>query len=353
VIGSLVDLRWTPVTDLDLSHYVIRHTSDTTSPTFSEGIIVAKKVAKPANTITLPAMTGTYMIKAVDVLGIESETSTKSAVILNRINNDLNVVTTSTQNPNFTGTKDKTHVVTRDSVNVLEIELGEFFDEATGNFDDATGLFDDGGDAVPRNQGTYDFATIDLGAIYDSIVTFSTTLTRFDSETFFDSQPNNFDDREGLFDGNYTEQNDTNVEYLISTSTDNVTYTGFRTYVTGEYKARYIKLRVKLTTDSNTATPSISALSATVDMPDRTLAESDISSGTASGGKVITFSPAFKELQGLGISAQNLNSGEHYEISSKSATGFTIKFIQGSGSTNVIDRQFDYVAKGYGYVESS
>ena len=351
VIGSLVDLRWTPVTDLDLSHYVIRHTSDTSSATFSEGIIVAKKVAKPANTITLPAMTGTYMIKAVDVLGIESETSAKSAVILNRINNDLNVVTTSTQNPNFTGTKDKLHVVERDSENRLEITLGEYFDDATGNFDDATGNFDDGGSAVARNQGTYDFATIDLGAIYDSIVTFSTTLTRFDTETFFDSQPNNFDDREGLFDGNYTEQNDTNVEYLISTSTDNSTYTGFRTYVTGEYKARYIKLRVKLTTDSNTATPSISALSATVDMPDRSVAESDITSGTASGGKAVTFSPAFKELQGLGISAQSLATGDFYELTSKSATGFTIKFKNSSGS--VVSRDFDYVAKGYGYVESS
>tara|TARA_R100001443_G_scaffold19422_3_gene30995 strand:+ start:12094 stop:15009 length:2916 start_codon:yes stop_codon:yes gene_type:complete len=351
VIGSLVDLRWTPVTDLDLSHYVIRHTSDTTNPTFSEGVILAKKVGKPANTITLPAMTGTYMIKAVDVLGIESENSTKSGVILNRINNDLNVVATSTQNPNFTGTKDKLLVVTRDSVNKLEIELGEFFDEATGNFDDATGNFDDGGDAVPRNQGTYDFPTIDLGDIYNSIVTFSTTHTRFDTESFFDSQPNNFDDREGLFDGNYEEQNDTNIEYLISTSTDNSTYTGFRTYVIGEYKARFIKLRVKLTTDSNTATPSVSVLSATVDMPDRSLAESDITSGTASSGKAVTFSPAFKELQGLGISAQSLATGDFYELTSKSATGFTIKFKNSSGS--VVSRDFDYVAKGFGRVESS
>ena len=182
-------------------------------------------------------------------------------------------------------------------------------------------------------------------------VTFSTTHTRHDSETFFDSQPNNFDDREGLFNGNYEEQNDTNIEYLISTSTDNSTYTGFRTYVLGEYKARYIKLRVKLTTDSSTATPSISALSATIDMPDRSVAESDITSGTSSSGKAVTFSPAFKELQGLGISAQSLATGDFYELTSKSATGFTIKFKNSSGT--VVSRDFDYVAKGYGYLESS
>ena len=142
-----------------------------------------------------------------------------------------------------------------------------------------------------------------------------------------------------------------NVQYLISTSTDNSTYTDYRNYVIGEYKARYIKLRVKLTTDTATATPSISALSATIDMPDRSVAESDITSGTASGGKAVTFSPAFKELQGLGISAQSLATGDFYELTSKSETGFTIKFKNSSGS--VVSRDFDYVAKGYGYVESS
>ena len=58
-----------------------------------------------------------------------------------------------------------------------------------------------------------------------------------------------------------------------------------------------------------------------------------------------------KELQGLGISAQSLATGDFYELTSKSATGFTIKFKNSSGS--VVDRSYDYVAKGYGYVESA
>ena len=119
----------------------------------------------------------------------------------------------------------------------------------------------------------------------------------------------------------------------------------------GDYTASHIKLRVKLTCDIDTATPAIYELSASVDMPDRTTAEDDVASGTASSGKVITFSPAFKELQGLGISAQSLATGDFYELTSKSATGFTIKFKNSSGS--VVSRSFDYVAKGYGYVESA
>jgi len=86
-------------------------------------------------------------------------------------------------------------------------------------------------------------------------------------------------------------------------------------------------------------------------MPDRTAAVDDIASGTDSGGKAVTFVPAFKSLEGLGISADNLATGDFYEISSKSATGFTIKFKNSSGT--VVDRTFGYVAKGFGFVESS
>jgi len=81
------------------------------------------------------------------------------------------------------------------------------------------------------------------------------------------------------------------------------------------------------------------------------VAENDISAGT--GGKVVTFSPAFKELQGLGIEVDDLDQNNHYLVTSKSATGFTINFYQGSGTGNPITADFSYVAKGYGYVESA
>ena len=351
VIGDVVALNWTPVSDLDLSHYVVRHTPLTTTTKFEEGIIVAKKVAKPANTVLLPAKTGTYMIKAIDVLGLESENSAKSVIILDRIREDFNVVATSTESPSFSGTKDQVEVVTRDSTNFLEIVEGELFDSGVGNFDDNSGLFDDGGETAFNLDGTYDFPTFDLGGIYNSRVTFTCKFNRFDTASLFDSTDGLFDSQTGNFEGGYTEHNDVNVELQISTSNDNSTYTAYRTYVLGDYKARYIKLRALLTTTNQTASPAIYELSATVDMPDRTVAEDNISAGT--GGKVVTFSPAFKELQGLGIEVDDLDQNNHYVITSKSATGFTINFYQGSGTGNPITADFSYVAKGYGYVESA
>ena len=64
--------------------------------------------------------------------------------------------------------------------------------------------------------------------------------------------------------------------------------------------------------------------------------------------KSITFSPAYKELSGIGITAQNLSSGDYYAITSKSATGFTIQFFNSSNAG--VNRTFDYVAKGFGEV---
>ena len=355
VVGDIVHLNWTPVTDLDLSHYIIRHTPLTSNQKFEEGLIVAKKIGKPANVITLPAQTGTYMIKAIDVLGIESVNSSKTGIIKNAISRDFNAVASSTQSPNYTGGTMGTdlEVVTRDGVKYLQLIEGVLFDDASGNFDDMTGNFDSGGTATFNSEGVYDFPIFDLGGIYNSRINFTCKYNRFDTASLFDSILGLFDSQTGDFEGGYTEHNDVNVELLIATSTDGTNYNDYRTYILGDYRASHIKLRVKLTCDIDTATPSIYELSATVDMPDRTTGEENIASGTASGGKAVTFSPAFKELQALGISLQNLDQNEHYVISNKSATGFTITIYQGSGTSNVVDRSFDYVAKGYGYVESA
>ena len=352
IINGQAELSWTPVPDLDLSHYVIRHTPDTASPTFEEGMILAQKVSKPASTISLPARNGTYMIKAIDVLGISSLSSTKSVVILNQIDYNFNVVETSTQSPNFTaGTKNEVEVFTRDGVNYLQLLTGELFDDASGLFDAQSGNFDDGGDTANNIEGYYDFPVFDVGGIYTSRVTVNCAFTRYDPTTLFDSFGGNFDSREGLFDGSYSEFDDVNVQMRIALSNDNSTYTDYRNYILGDYKARYIKLRAVLTTTTITSAPAITALSATVDMPDRTYGQGTISSTTASGGKAITYSPAFKSVQALGISASNLATGDYYAITSKSATGFTVTFRNSGGS--VVDRTFDYVAKGYGNLESS
>ncbi len=343
IINTEAHLSWTPVTDLDLSHYHIRHARETTGATYANAVDLIAKVSRPANTAIVPAMTGTYFIKAVDKLGNASLNATSKLAIIEDIKN-LNAVATTTQHPNFTGTKVNTAVVD----NKLQLDTSISFDSVTGNFDDASGLFDGGGGNI-ASSGTYEFDNyVDLGAVYTSRVTANVNVVRTDYVNLFDDVQGNFDDRTGNFDGDVQAFDDTNVELLVATTEDDPsgspTYTDFRKFFVGDYKARAYKFKVNMTSSDAEATHQITSLSVTIDMPDRVVSETDISSGV--GSKAITFSPSFKALQGVGISASNLTSGDYYAITSKSASGFTITFYDSGDS--VVDRTFDYVAKGYG-----
>ena len=347
IIGTEAHLGWPPVSDLDLSHYRIRHAKETSGATYANSIDIADKVSRPANTVIVPAMTGTYFIKAVDKVGNSSENAVSNVAIIESIKG-LNLVETSTQSPNFTGTK--TNMVVVDG-NLLQLGTANLFDDVAGNFDDAGGLFD-GGVGNVASSGTYEFDThIDLGGVFTSRVTANMNVARISFVDSFDDASGNFDDRSGLFDGDPQQFDDTNTELLVATTegdptASDITYTDFRKFFVGDYKARAFKFKLQMTSQKGTATQQVSALSVTVDMPDRVIAERDVVSGTSTSGKTITYAPAFKVLQGVGISASNLASGDFYAITNKSETGFTIEFFNSSSAT--VSRTFDYVARGYG-----
>jgi hypothetical protein len=347
IVDTEAHLSWTPVPDLDLSHYIIRHSPLTSGAIFSNAITLIDKVSRPANTVTVPAMTGTYFIRSVDKIGLKSLNATSNVTLINNVKN-LNLVASSTQDPDFTGTK--TDVIVVDDALILETAL---FDSVSGDFDDGLGNFD-GGAGTVLSSGTYDFDTyIDTGGIYSSRITARVIMERQDYVNLFDDASGNFDAREGLFDGANDTFGDVNVQLQIAkTDGDPVsgTYSNFQKFNVGDYTGRAFKFRAVLLSEDVTASPKVTGLSVQVDMPERVYSQKDISSGTDTNGKVITFSPAFKEIQGVGISASNLASGDYYAITSKSATGFTIEFFNSSNTT--IDRTFDYVVRGYGELAS-
>jgi len=284
-------------------------------------------------------------VRSVDKLGLASANATSNVTLIDDIK-DLNLVATSTQHPSFTGTK--TDVYDIGSALVLDTAL---FDDVTGDFDDAVGKFDGGGGTV-SSEGTYDFDTyIDTGGVYTSRITATVLSERLDYVDLFDDAAGLFDDREGFFDGDNATFGDVNVELQIARTRDDPTtgsptYTAFQKFNVGDYIGRGFKFRAVLKSADLTATPKVTQLSVTVDMPDRVYSEKDIDSGTDTNGKAVTFTPAFKEISGIGISASNLTSGDYYVITNKSATGFTIEFFNSSDAT--VDRTFDYVVRGYG-----
>lgn len=350
VAGTLV-LTWTPVGDLDLSHYRLRYSSSTSGATYQNAINLTDKIPRPGTSAIVPARQGTYFIKAVDKLGLASQNPATIVVLTNVAGvENLNLVQTVTEDPDFDGVKDD--VVEIDADNHLILDTSINFDSGTGNFDDATGLFDGGGGFVDL-EGFYYFAnSVDLNAKYTSRLTASIESTRLDYVNTFDDATGLFDAREGEFDGDVNAFDNTDVELQVRTTDDDPagapTWSSWTPFVVGDYTARAFEFRIRMTTTDTQATPVVTGLSVSVDMPDRVVSGEDVASGA--GAKAITFLPAFAAAPAIGITAQNLSTGDYYEITSKSASGFTITFKNSSGTA--VDRTFDYVAKGYGREET-
>lgn len=346
IIGTQAYLSWTPVGDLDLAYYRIRHSRLTTGATYSDAIDIIDKVARPANTAVVPAMTGTYFIKAYDKLGYASILPTESVAIINDISG-LNVIETITESPAFLGQKVECSV--GDDGLVLDTSVD--FDAVSGLFDDVDGEFDGGG-GTTSTEGTYYFENyLDLGNVYTSRITAIVDVGRIDYVNTFDAREGDFDAATGEFDGDPDAFDDTNVELWVSTTDDDpnsspATWTAYRKFFVGDYKARGFRFKAVLTSIDEGASPILKNLTINVDMPDRVIGGDDLISGTGAGGYSVTFAPSFKVVPSIGIMAQNLQQGDFYEIPTKSASGFTIRF-KNSGGT-VVSRTFDYVAKGYG-----
>jgi hypothetical protein len=339
IIGGDAHLSWQQITDLDLAYYQIRFSTLTTGASWGNSVSLVEKVARPATSITVPARVGSYLIKAVDKNGNFSSNETVIATNVLAIGN-YNAVASQTESPTFSGTK--TNVIVSDGT--LRLDSSELFDSAIGNFDSGTSFFDSGVTAFDLySEGTYLFSNpIDIGAVYTSRVTASITQTSDNLDDLFDARTGNFDDTGSNFDGDTPANCNAHIE--ISLSNDNITYTSFRNFVVGDYTARYYKFKVTLRSLDLSSTPVISALSVSIDMPDRIFSGNDIVSGTGTYTVVFTL-PFYSNSYAVGITAQGMNTGDFFTISNKTVNGFDVAFKNSSNSG--VTKTFDYLSKGY------
>lgn len=346
-IDGDAQLTWTANTEVDLAGYQVRFSTVTSpTPAWSAAIDVVF-VAKPATSKSVPAMIGTYLIKAQDYRGNRSTVATAISSTVAAVRR-LNVIQTITESTAFAGTKSDTVTTTEGT---LILGTSALFDSGTGNFDDAAGLFD-GGQGTIATSGTYTFGVsgvgyFDLGAVYTSRVTIAIVSSSEEQVNTFDGAVGDFDDHPGLFDG----ENPDNVSVYceIATTNDNPggspTWSGWRPFFVGDYRCRAMKFRLTLTSEQGTMTPVVSALSVVVDMEDRDLAVAGVSA--AAGGQAVTFASAFKAVPAVGITGRDMATGDYWNFTvAPTVSGFTIRFYN-SGGTGVA-RTFDYHARGYG-----
>ena len=79
-------------------------------------------------------------------------------------------------------------------------------------------------------------------------------------------------------------------------------------------------------------------------MQDRIFSGNDITSGTST--KTVTFTTPFKTTSyAVGITGENMATGDFFTVSNKTVNGFDVLFKNSSGTN--ISRTFDFIAKGF------
>lgn len=343
VVGDMAHLRWTPVDDIDLSHYCVRHSAQTSGAEWSNAIDIAPYVPLDASTWALPALAGSYLIKAVDVGGRVSAEAAKAQSPVGALQGYNAVLAIDEGEDGFTGEKTNLARIS----GAIRLDGLDQFDEI-GDLDALLSL--DTGYSGLRSEGSYLFANIyDLGEVYTSRVTATIAVQGLDMSTSVDQ----------WVDVDVSESWDLSVDpaawsarLQISTTGDDPAiedaWSPWADFTVGDYAARAVRFRLLLQGSGGTITPVVDMLRINIDMPDRY--ESATGIIQPDSGAVVDFNYAFRAVPALQITPHDMNSGDYYRLTDIDEAGFALRFFDAGGSG--VSRRFDYVAKGYGRVNA-
>lgn len=360
---KLIRLRWDASTDVDVLHggfCRIRFSQKTDgSGTFSSATDI-DRLAGNSTDVIVPYVEGEYLVRFVDDLGNLSQSS--ASVVIDLPDAQPNLIAQTrredTDSPKFQGTK--SNVQFDPITNSLSLLGAGNFDDIT-DFDSVASLDDFGG---LSSTGTYDFGgaagstTLDLGGVFALDLKQHIFSTGFYPNDLFDSRTANIDTWTD-FDG--TNALDVNCELQVRFTQDDPssgspTYTGFQTFVNGLFKGRGFQFRALLSSNDPAQDIRVTELGYTASFQRRTeQSATAISSGSAI--KNITFSHPFfvgtsallganTNLPSIGITAQNMASGDYFEVSNVTGTGFSVHFKDSSNAS--ISRNFNFTAVGFG-----
>ena len=339
-LGDQAYLEWTyEAIPVDCTGFEVRYSPDQSVTDWSQMTVLSSSVPRAARSMTLPMRAGSYAVKPFDVNGTRSD----AALYVNSSLEDprnLNAIVSITEAPSFSGTKTNVAV----SSSKLILDTSDTMDSWTALSDVVTLSQGVNTDAEP--EGVYDFGVTDLGAVYTVRVLADMIVGASDVNDTMDTW-NALSDIATLSGGVTGDEYSIQlwVSHSLTDSASGQTWTDYRPFVVGDYTARHFRFRLIMSSNSFNIVPEVSRLNVTIDAPDRLVSDQDIESGT--GGKAITFSPAFNTLQSVQVAGQNLETGDYMTISNKSRTGFTVEFFNSSDVS--VDRDFDYQALGFGY----
>lgn len=351
-------LQWDESPDLDVrvgGQFIIKYTPKVSGVSWTDGFQL-ELVSGASTAVTLPNVYGTYMIKAMDSTRNESLNHTQ---IVSDPTGQVgtNIVATLTEDSLFLGNKTGLIVTNGllqlapntfwDSLSglfdslpgTIDASSGTLFDTLPGNIDAITGLWD--GDRAFSNvtAGVYNFAnTIDLGVVYTSRINALVSAINTNTNVNIDSVPGLIDSQLGNWDQSIPEKSSAILE--ISRSDDGATFSSWQRFIPGDYRARVLRFRLVVASESSSANILIDQLRVSVDMPDRT------ERGRSNSFDLVRFFAAFRAPPIVTPTIVNPAPGDYVTVSNVTVGGFTAGVYNAAGQT--VLKQIDWLATGYG-----
>ena len=354
-------LRWDATKDLDVQvggRVHIRHTNKTDGTgTWTGSVDLIAAIAGSATEAVVPRIEGEILVKFEDSTGRKSANETSVVVDFPEPLNALLVQSRREDNddPEFQGTK--TDVFYSEEYDAIVLGGATDIDEPIIDDVDAISSFDYLGDSIV-DEGNYQFAnTLDLGAVLAVDLERHLVATGFYPSDLWDARTELVNDMPD-WDGGVVDS--VNAEmYLRSTNDDpsgTPTYGDWRPLNSGTFRGRAFQFKVEMFSTAVDQNVSVTQAGYRATFQQRTeLSTGVIASGA--GTKSVTFDRAFfagtAALGGanayppsVGITAQNLQTGDYFEVSNVTGAGFDVLFKDSSDTP--VSRNFAYTATGYG-----
>ena len=286
-----------------------------------ENAIKLQTVASGQSTsVYLPLLVCTYLAKFADSQGNQSVNA--ALVVVDKITNivNMNLVAKFDQEPYFLGVK--TNMVVAGSYNLQ-------FDAINGDL---------------YRFGSYYFdAYIDINSVKTARVIINMSSSTQNESDFIDS-------RTELIDAWDTIDNppaNVTVETFISTTDDDPAgspiWSPWGKFTIADYTARAFKFKIEVSAQNLNHQIHISELSASVELPDRSETQRNLTSGITT--KTITYAHPFYLSPVVTVTPVNMMTGDYFTILGENFLKFDIKFYDSSDVA--ISRIFSYNATGY------
>ena len=335
-------LRWDETVDLDVKvsgKVHIRHSNLTDgSATWTNSTDLIAAIAGSATEATVPLLEGEYLVKFEDD-GLRKSASEASVVVDQPVTQTFFGVKTQREDQlstPFSGTKTNTTYSEDDGYDALILTSA----------------------GITAGTGEYAFAsTLDLEAVYSLDLERRLVSRGIYPDDTIDSRTALIDTWDD-FDGGVVDQ--VNAELYVRKTDDDPsgtpTYSAWQPLANGVLKARAFQFKAVLTSSDSAQNILVDELGYKAQLQQRTeQSTSAIASGTSA--KAVTFTNAFftgtsslgganSALPTIGITPQNMATGDFFELSSISRTGFTVTFKDSNGT--IVDRNFNYMATGFG-----